>query len=231
MTLPRNIIFALSLCTLLTSCDKVKSIVDEVTGGDVPDERVEGRKRVVSAGPETVTEWKSEPNVLVAVDFYSEGSEQCRELAPILTAMAEKYGDKAVVLRVNVDRNSGFAQENGVSTVPDVRFYLNNNEVDKFVGPQNEDKVDGIFARYTEEIDGDLPVAKRAKEEKKPAGPITVQREKGYLPPGVERVKVPEDVNGAIQIQSPAMKQSEKEKPVVDMGPPPAEEKPEEDKQ
>lgn len=226
----RNIIVALSLCTFLSSCDKVKNLVEEVTGADVPDERVVGSKRVQPAGPELVSQWKAEPNVLVAVKFYSDSCEPCRELAPIMTKMAETYGEKAVVLKVNVDRNSSFAQESGVSGVPDVRFYLNGEEVDKFVGLQTEDDVDGIFVKYTNEIDDDLPVAKREKEEK-PSGPITVQREKGYLPPGVERVKIPEDVDGSIQIQSPAMKKPESEKPVIDMGPPPAEEGKEESKQ
>ena len=226
MHLAKNLILAFSLSALMTSCDKVKTIVDEVTGNDKPKERVVGRSHIVSSGRETLDKWKAEPNVFVVVDFYSDTCEPCRVLEASLKEMASKYGDKSVILKVNIDRNSALAEEYGVSGTPDVRCYLNGKEVDKFVGTKPDDQLDKIFAKHTKEIDDDLPILER-EVETEPSGPITVQREKGYLPPGVERAKIPKDMKGQMQISSPGKKGSTEPKPIIDLGPAPQEDEPE----
>lgn len=56
----------------------------------------------------------------VFVDFYADWCSPCRMLAPVLSGLAEKYADKAVFVKVNVDESEEAAIEHGISSIPNV---------------------------------------------------------------------------------------------------------------
>ncbi len=56
----------------------------------------------------------------VFVDFYADWCGPCRMLAPVLSELAEKYADKAVFVKVNVDESEEAAIEHGISSIPNV---------------------------------------------------------------------------------------------------------------
>ena len=56
----------------------------------------------------------------VFVDFYADWCGPCRMLAPVLSGLAEKYADKAVFVKVNVDESEDAAIEHGISSIPNV---------------------------------------------------------------------------------------------------------------
>lgn len=61
-------------------------------------------------------------SVPAIIDFYADWCGPCRRLAPKLKKVAEKYGDKIQIYKVNVDENPQLAGLFGVQSIPMVLF-------------------------------------------------------------------------------------------------------------
>jgi len=70
----------------------------------------------------------------VVVDFWAEWCGPCRMVGPIISDMASEYGDRAVITKVDVDKNPGIAQQFGIRNIPTILFFKNGQVVDKQVG-------------------------------------------------------------------------------------------------
>ncbi len=59
----------------------------------------------------------------VLVDFWATWCGPCRMLAPELEALAEKYGDKIVVAKANVDEEPELAAAHKIESIPTLILY------------------------------------------------------------------------------------------------------------
>ena len=86
---------------------------------------------------------------LAMVDFWASWCGPCKMLAPVIESIGGKYGDKAIIGKVDVDSNQNLAAQYGVMSIPTVIFFKNGKEVDRKVGVQPADV-------YTKFLDANL---------------------------------------------------------------------------
>ena len=85
----------------------------------------------------------------VVVDFWAPWCGPCRQIAPILDALATKYDGKIIVAKVNVDEQQQYAGQYGIQSIPALLFFKNGKVVDKIVGASPakmyEQKVEAVL--------------------------------------------------------------------------------------
>lgn len=83
-------------------------------------------------------------NKLIVADFMADWCGPCRQIAPKLQDLENRYGNRMSVLKVNVDQCSNLAHHYHVSSMPTFVFIKNGREVDRFSGAdakQLQDKI------------------------------------------------------------------------------------------
>ena len=86
----------------------------------------------------------------VLVDFWAEWCQPCHMLAPTIEALAEEYGDRIKVAKVDTDANRDLSLEYAIGSIPTVILFKDGEAVTRFVGvrPRQEyaAKLDEVLA-------------------------------------------------------------------------------------
>ncbi|MBS7299331.1 MAG: thioredoxin [Eubacteriales bacterium] len=77
--------------------------------------------------------------VPVVVDFWASWCGPCRMVSPIIDSLAEEYGDKIKVCKVNVDAEGALASEFAVVSIPTVLVIKDGKIVERSVGAKSFD--------------------------------------------------------------------------------------------
>lgn len=75
-------------------------------------------------------------NTPVLVDFWAEWCGPCKALGPVLEEIATELGDKATVVKVNVDEASALAQKFGIRSIPTMIFFKGGEVKGTLIGLQ-----------------------------------------------------------------------------------------------
>lgn len=70
----------------------------------------------------------------VVIDFWATWCGPCIKLGPVVEELAEKYGDKVMIGKLNIDDNDEIASANRVRNIPTVLFFKGGELVDRSVG-------------------------------------------------------------------------------------------------
>jgi len=75
---------------------------------------------------------KSETPVLV--DFWAEWCAPCRAIAPIVKELAEEYGEKIKVVKINIDDSPQTPGSYGIRSIPTVLAFKDGQVVNQLTG-------------------------------------------------------------------------------------------------
>jgi thioredoxin 1 len=77
----------------------------------------------------------------VLVDFWAEWCMPCRNLAPIVDAVAEEFAGKGKVGKLDIDNNRAVAMKYGITAIPTIIIFKGGQVAKKFVGFKKKDEL------------------------------------------------------------------------------------------
>lgn len=70
----------------------------------------------------------------VVIDFWATWCGPCMKLGPVVEELAEKYGDRAIIGKINIDEESEIVAENRIRSIPTVLFFKDGEVQARSVG-------------------------------------------------------------------------------------------------
>ena len=83
----------------------------------------------------------------VVVDFWATWCGPCKMQAPILHEFKEEIGDKAIVVKVDIDVVEKLAMELGVMSIPTIMIFKDGELKEKVVGLTSKAKLSELLLR------------------------------------------------------------------------------------
>jgi thioredoxin len=83
--------------------------------------------------------------VPVVVDFWAEWCAPCRQVAPVMDAIARDYEGSVKVAKVDVDAESSLAGLFGISSIPTIAFFEPGEQPKAVVGAMPREMVESAF--------------------------------------------------------------------------------------
>ena len=78
----------------------------------------------------------------VLVDYWAPWCTYCRRIEPAYEKIAEAYGDRVIVAKVNIDREQSLAMQEQIEVIPTLVLYQNGRAIGSIVAPESKDMID-----------------------------------------------------------------------------------------
>ncbi|MBP3040782.1 thioredoxin [Bacillaceae bacterium Marseille-Q3522] len=85
---------------------------------------------------------------LVLADFWAPWCGPCKMIAPVLEEIDTELGDKAKIVKLDVDENQETAAKFGVMSIPTLILFKDGKTVDKVVGFQPKEALVELLEKH-----------------------------------------------------------------------------------
>lgn len=88
-------------------------------------------------------------NKLVLVDFWANWCGPCRALAPTIAELANDYGGKILISKLDVDENPATAERFQVFSIPTMIIFKEGKEVERIVGMCPKSRITDSLSKHS----------------------------------------------------------------------------------
>ena len=84
----------------------------------------------------------------VLIDFFATWCQPCKVQSSVLNSVKDQVGDKARIVKIDIDQFPAIASENGVRGVPTLAIFKNGELLWKESGVHDVNSLVGLIERY-----------------------------------------------------------------------------------
>ncbi len=90
----------------------------------------------------------SSSDIPILVDFWAEWCMPCKMIIPALEELSSEYEDKIKIIRMNVDENTDTPQKFGITGIPTLIIFKNNEAVETLVGALPKPQLEEVIKKH-----------------------------------------------------------------------------------
>jgi thioredoxin 1 len=83
----------------------------------------------------------------VVIDFWAEWCAPCRQISPIIHELAEQYGDRVKVVKMDIDSNPNTPGKYGIRAIPTILTFKDGEVVDQIQGARPKKDIQAVIEK------------------------------------------------------------------------------------